>query len=51
MRIGLMIGPEKGRYRHKVAQLIADAADGKGGELFDPQFKKKISHGLHLPSA
>src|SRR5215470_739527 len=26
MRIGLMIGPEKGRYRHKVAQLVADAA-------------------------
>ena len=25
MRIGLMIGPEKGRYRHKVAQLVADA--------------------------
>jgi len=25
MRIGLMIGPEKGRYRQKVAQLIADA--------------------------
>ena len=25
MRIGLMIGPEQGRYRHKVAQLIADA--------------------------
>jgi F420-dependent oxidoreductase-like protein len=25
MRIGLMIGPEKGRYRRKVAQLIADA--------------------------
>ena len=25
MRIGLMIGPEKGRYRHKVARLIADA--------------------------
>src|SRR5262249_11768224 len=25
MRIGLMIGPERGRYRHKVAQLIADA--------------------------
>jgi F420-dependent oxidoreductase-like protein len=25
MRIGLMLGPEKGRYRHKVAQLIADA--------------------------
>jgi len=26
MRIGLMIGPERGRYRAKVAQLIADAA-------------------------
>jgi F420-dependent oxidoreductase-like protein len=26
MRIGLMIGPERGRYRHKVAQLVADAA-------------------------
>ena len=25
MRIGLMMGPERGRYRHKVAQLIADA--------------------------
>jgi F420-dependent oxidoreductase-like protein len=25
MRIGLMLGPEKGRYRHKVAQLMADA--------------------------
>jgi F420-dependent oxidoreductase-like protein len=25
MRIGLMIGPERGRYRHKVTQLIADA--------------------------
>ena len=25
MRIGLMIGPERGRYRHKVPQLIADA--------------------------
>ena len=25
MRIGLMSGPEKGRYRHKVAQLVADA--------------------------
>jgi F420-dependent oxidoreductase-like protein len=25
MRIGLMIGPERGRYRQKVAQLIADA--------------------------
>jgi F420-dependent oxidoreductase-like protein len=25
MRIGLMIGADKGRYRHKVAQLVADA--------------------------
>jgi len=25
MRIGLMIGPELGRYRHKVAALVADA--------------------------
>jgi len=25
MRIGLMIGPERGRHRHKVAQLVADA--------------------------
>jgi len=25
MRIGLMIGPEKGRYRQKVAQLVTDA--------------------------
>jgi F420-dependent oxidoreductase-like protein len=25
LRIGLMIGPERGRYRHKVAQLVADA--------------------------
>ena len=25
MRIGLMIGPARGRYRHKVAQLVADA--------------------------
>jgi F420-dependent oxidoreductase-like protein len=25
MRIGLMIGPERGRNRHKVAQLVADA--------------------------
>ena len=25
MRIGLMIGPEKGRYRDKVARLVADA--------------------------
>ncbi len=26
MRIGLMLGPERGRYRDKVAQLMADAA-------------------------
>jgi len=25
VRLGLMIGPERGRYRHKVAQLAADA--------------------------
>jgi F420-dependent oxidoreductase-like protein len=25
MRIGLMIGPERGRHRHKVAQLVGDA--------------------------
>ena len=25
MRIGLMLGPERGQYRHKVAQLIGDA--------------------------
>jgi len=25
MRIGVMIGPERGGYRHKVAQLVADA--------------------------
>src|SRR6516225_6931580 len=25
MRIGLMIGPERGRYRHKVTQLVAEA--------------------------
>src|SRR5262249_11131482 len=25
MRIGLMIGPERGRYRQKVAQLVAEA--------------------------
>jgi F420-dependent oxidoreductase-like protein len=25
MRIGLMTGPERGQYRHKVAQLVADA--------------------------
>jgi F420-dependent oxidoreductase-like protein len=29
MRIGLMIGPERGRYRHKVAQLVADAASAE----------------------
>jgi F420-dependent oxidoreductase-like protein len=26
MRIGMMIGPEKGQYRRKVTQLVADAA-------------------------
>jgi F420-dependent oxidoreductase-like protein len=26
MRIGLMLGPERARYRHKVAQMTADAA-------------------------
>ena len=25
MRIGLMIGPDRGRYHHKVAQVVADA--------------------------
>jgi F420-dependent oxidoreductase-like protein len=25
MRVGLMLGPERGRYRQKVAQLVADA--------------------------
>ena len=25
MKIGLMIGPERGRYRHKITQLVADA--------------------------
>ena len=25
MRIGLMIGPEKGRYGEKVARLVSDA--------------------------
>jgi F420-dependent oxidoreductase-like protein len=25
MRMSLMLGPERGRYRHKVAQLVADA--------------------------
>src|SRR5512134_3281485 len=40
MRIGLMIGPEKGRYRQKVAQLIADgeAAEQAGfASLWVPQ--------------
>ena len=31
MRIGLMIGPELGRYRHKVASLIADAQAAEQG--------------------
>ena len=31
MRIGLMIGPELGRYRHKVAGLIADAEAAEQG--------------------
>src|SRR5512134_755661 len=31
MRIGLMIGPELGRYRHKVAGLIADAEAAERG--------------------
>jgi F420-dependent oxidoreductase-like protein len=30
MRIGLMIGADKGRYRHKVAQLVADAETAEG---------------------
>jgi F420-dependent oxidoreductase-like protein len=29
VRIGLMMGPERGRYRHKVAQLGADAAEAE----------------------
>jgi len=29
MRIGLMLGPERGRYRQKVAQLMADAEDAE----------------------
>ena len=29
MRIGLMIGPERGRYREKVARLVADATDAE----------------------
>lgn len=40
MRIGLMIGPELGRYRHKVAGLIADAqaAEGAGfASIWVPQ--------------
>jgi F420-dependent oxidoreductase-like protein len=30
MRIGLMVGADKGRYRHKVAQLVADAEAAEG---------------------
>jgi len=30
MRIGLLIGADKGRYRHKVAQLVADAEAAEG---------------------
>src|SRR5678816_3496463 len=40
MRIGLMIGPDRGRYRHKVAQLVADAeaAESAGfASLWVPQ--------------
>jgi F420-dependent oxidoreductase-like protein len=40
MRIGLMIGPELGRYRHKVAGMIADAetAERAGfGSIWFPQ--------------
>ena len=33
MRIGLMIGPERGQYRHKVAQLVADAEAAEAGRL------------------
>jgi F420-dependent oxidoreductase-like protein len=29
MRIGLMLGPERARYRHKVAQMTADAAQAE----------------------
>jgi hypothetical protein len=25
MRMGLMVGPERGRYREKVARLVAEA--------------------------
>ena len=31
MRIGLMMGPERGRYRQKVAQIAADAAAAERG--------------------
>lgn len=31
MRIGLMIGPERGRYRQKVGQLVADARAAEAG--------------------
>ena len=40
MRIGLMIGPERGRYREKVARLVADAeaAERAGfGSIWVPQ--------------
>ena len=40
MRIGLMIGPEKGPHRHKVAQLVADARaaeDAGFSSLWMPQ--------------
>ena len=40
MRIGLMIGPERGRYREKVAKLVADAeaAEGAGfASIWVPQ--------------
>jgi F420-dependent oxidoreductase-like protein len=40
MRIGLMIGPERGRHRHKVEQLVADAraAEQTGfGSIWVPQ--------------
>jgi F420-dependent oxidoreductase-like protein len=29
MRIGLMVGPERGRYREKVARLVADAQEAE----------------------
>jgi F420-dependent oxidoreductase-like protein len=31
VRIGLMVGPEKGRYREKVARLVADAVAAEAG--------------------